>query len=203
MTGRDPNPLGLSDDYQPPPLPASMPTMVFMHSGNDTYFRLRGGPLFETMRSAGYKVALPDETGNISLPTFGRLMVLMDPQLDATEWVESLRNHTGSVVLVDVTGPIWNPGQIIELDPGTRNYWAAPGRRERALHLLRIADGITTPHVGYVNFLMNLNEQVFVLPDLDEEREESCADFTVRLTAAWHTAMEAKVARLRAAPAPS
>lgn len=201
MTGRDQNPLGLPDTYIPPPLPASMPTMVFLHGGNPTYHQLRGGPIFEVMQAAGYKVALPDVSGEMSVPAAGRLMVLMDPQLGAIEWVESLRERPGSVVLVDVTGPIWNPDRIVELEPGTREHWSEPGRRDCALHLLRIADGITTPHVGYVNYLMNLNEQVFVLPDLDEDREESYPDFTIRLNAAWHTAYEAKGERLRAADA--
>lgn len=198
MTGRDQNPLGLPDTYTPPPVPASMPTTVFMHGGNDTYHQLRGGPIFETMRDAGYKVIISDKAGGISVPSAGRLVVLMDLQLGAIEWVESLRDRWNSVVLVDVTGPVWDPDRIVQIGEGARDYWSDPDRQRRAQHLLRIADGITTPHVGYVNYLMNRNDQVFVLPDLDEDREESYADFTVRLSAAWHTATEAKVERLRA-----
>lgn len=201
MSGRDQNPLGLPDDYQPPAMPASMPTMVFFHGGNPTYHRLRGGLMFEALQAAGYKVALPDEGegAGITIPAAERLMVLMDLQLGAIDWVDSLRPRWGDVVLVDVTGPIWKPEQIVEIGAGARDYWSDPDNQARARRLISLADGVTTPNPSYTEWLLGLNDQVFVLPDLDEEREESIADFTVKLNLAWHTAREAKVARLREA----
>lgn len=197
MTGRDQNPLGLPATYTPPTMPASMPTMVFMHGGNETYHQLRGGPVFEATQAAGYKVVLPDESDTMSIPGSGRLLVLMDIQVGAAAWIEELRERLGSVVLVDVTWPVWNPTQLVELEPGGREYWSSPENQRAAHRVLLAADGLTTPHPAYADPLLDFNEQVFVLPDLDEDREESWADFTVRLSAAWHSAAEAKAVRLR------
>lgn len=194
------NPLGLPDDYVPPPMPASMPTMVFCHYGNPTYHRLRGGLIFEGLQAAGYKVALPDLNnpgGGMTIPAASRLLVLMDLQLSAIEWVESLRDRWGDVVLVDVTAPIWKPDRIVDLEAGARAYWSDPENQAGARRLIAAADGVTTPHASYADPLLEFNDQVFVLPDLDEEREESIADFTLKLHLAWHTAREAKVGRLR------
>jgi hypothetical protein len=127
----------------------------------------------------------------------------MDVQVGAVDWVEELRERPGSVVLVDVTWPVWNPAQIIELEPGGREYWSNPENQRAAHRILLAADGLTTPHPAYTDRLLDFNEQVFVLPDLDEDRDESCTDFTVRLNAAWHTAAEAKGERLRGANVPS
>lgn len=203
MSGRDDRPFTVPDGYTPPEMPASMPTMVFMHNGNPTYHQLRGGPIFEVMQVGGYKVIIPDQSGKMSVPASGRLMVLMDLQVDVVDWVESLRDQWGSVVLVDVTGPVWDPARMGELEPGAREYWSDPDRQQAARHLIELADGVTTPHVSFTELLADLNEQVFVLPDLDEESDASVMGFMVKLNLAWHTAAEAKGARLREAAATS
>jgi hypothetical protein len=202
MTGREQNPFGLPNDWAPPPMPASMPAFVFLHSGNDTYHRLRGGILFEMMRKTGYKVGMPED-GSIAIPAAHRFIALVALDLAAVPWVETVTANPGSIVLVDVTGPVWAPEHILDLEPGggARGYWSDSENQQRAQHLMRIADGLTTPHPAYAERLMDFNEQVFVIPDMDDGDEESCEAFMMGLQLAWYTAAEAKRARLDPLPA--
>jgi hypothetical protein len=174
-----------------------MPTFVFLHPLDDNHRRLRGGDWFDTIRDGGFPVVTSsdDEPG---INPAGRNLIFACVHADAP-YVEALVGIAArpySCLLVDVCGPIWAPDQVLG-QQAARDYWADPGNYERALQLLRAADGVTTPHPAYAEWLLDVNPNVFVLPDVadsgaDDQHEEALLRFSRDLQLAWHTAFHAK-----------
>lgn len=184
-----------------PPMPATMPMLVFVHPLDDNYARLRGRAYFEMIREGGFDVVTSADPGGVSVPTNRRLLIFAAIAGDAplVDALLDLAASPSTCVLVDVPGPVWAPEQIIGSDDA-RAFWSWPENQDRAYRLVTAADGVTTPHAALVEPLLEVNPNVFVLPDLTHDDDECGCEAAERfgrtLMLAWHTATELKMARL-------
>ncbi len=175
--------------------PEAFPAYVFSPSASTEAAWLRGGPVFEAMAEMGFRVQVLEQQDAVEV-TIHRPWTFLFMHVPSADWapvMESLADRPCSVIM-DCHFPIMNMGDATGSD---ESLIATIDTMDTLLANLALAEVVTVPHPDWAADLAEVNQNVFLLPDL-EETGHGVQLFMSRIAAAANMSGQVKQARWRA-----
>ena len=158
--------------------PELYPVWVVQFSPSEEAEALRGKQVFEMMQEFGFRVDILNHPAPVVIRQPWTYLFCPVPIVDFTEHRKALDTQPCSVIM-DCHFPIMALEHAFTPEPD--GMFELIESREVMINNLSLADAVTVPHEKWAADLAEVNPHVFLLPDVDNDSEDSYAKFMARV----------------------